>query len=258
MTRFAREARAMRLAREARAWAGVARSLRVYRLDRAHARRLRGFYAQFLRPGDLAFDVGAHVGDRIAAFRALGARVVAVEPQRRLFAVLRLLHGRDGNVTLVRAALGPETGEATLRLNLSNPTVATRSADFVAAAASAPGWEDQVWDDAETTPAQTLDALIAAHGAPAFVKIDVEGFEAEVLAGLTTRPTALSFEVVTAARPAALAALARARALGYARFRLSLGETGAWAGDWTDGPAMERMLRDLPDAANSGDVYCMA
>ena len=38
-------------------------------------------YARFLRAGDLAFDIGAHVGDRISSFRRLGARVVALEPQ---------------------------------------------------------------------------------------------------------------------------------------------------------------------------------
>ena len=45
--------------------------------------------AQFVRPGDLVFDVGAHVGDRIAAFRRLGARVVAVEPQPALVRTLQ-------------------------------------------------------------------------------------------------------------------------------------------------------------------------
>ena len=45
-------------------------------------------YGQFVRPGDLVFDVGAHVGDRIAAFRRLGARVVAVEPQPALVRTL--------------------------------------------------------------------------------------------------------------------------------------------------------------------------
>jgi FkbM family methyltransferase len=244
------------LARSLRGWRGVARSLRVYRLDRAHGAGLRRFYAEFVRPGDLVIDVGAHVGDRVAAFRALGARVVAVEPQRRLATVLRLLHGRDPGVTVLRCALGPDRGEATLRVNTANPTVTTRSDAFVASAAGAPGWEGQVWDHAETVPAETLDALIARHGAPAFVKIDVEGFEAEVLSGLTRdAPPALSFEIVTAARGAGQAALARARALGYGSFRLSLGEAHVWSTDWMDGPAMAETLDALPDAANSGDVY---
>lgn len=239
-----------------KAWAGVARSLRVYRMDRAHAAGLRRLYAEFLRPGDLAIDVGAHVGDRIAACRALGARVVAVEPQRRLAWTLRRLHGRDPGVTLLRAALGGEEGRATLHVNSANPTVATRSRAFIDAARDAPGWEGQVWDAAEEVDATTLDAVIAAHGAPAFVKIDVEGHEAEVLSGLSRPVPALSFEIVTAARPAALAALQAARGLGYARFRLSLGESHAWAGDWTDGDAMAATLSGLPDKANSGDVYC--
>ena len=237
-------------------WRGVARSLRVYRLDRAHAAALRAFYRPFLRPGDLAFDVGAHVGDRVAAFRALGVRVVAVEPQARLMRTLRLLHGRDPGVTLLRAALGAAEGRATLRVNTANPTVSTLSAAFTEAAKSAAGWREQVWDAEETVPLTTLDALIARHGHPAFVKIDVEGFEAEVLAGLSRPPPALSFEVVAAARAAGLAALARARALGYRAFRLSLGEGCVWAGDWTGGAAMAAILAALPDAANSGDVYC--
>jgi len=57
-------------------------------------------YAQFIRPGDLVFDVGAHVGDRVASFRRLGARVIAVEPQPALYRTLRLLFGRDANITL--------------------------------------------------------------------------------------------------------------------------------------------------------------
>lgn len=237
-------------------WTGVARSLMIYRFDRRHGAGLRRLYRPFVRRGDLVFDVGAHVGDRVAAFRALGARVVAVEPQARLARTLRLLHGRDRGVTVVAAALGPEAGAATLRVNAANPTVSTLSEAFVAAAADAPGWEAQRWDAEEAVTVETLDRLIARHGQPAFVKIDVEGFEADVLAGLSAPPRALSFEVVTAARTAGAAALTRARALGYRAFRLSLGESHRWASDWLGGDAMAGALARLPDAANSGDVYC--
>ena len=57
---------------------GVLRSLRIYYCDRTRRRAMDTLYRRFLRPGDLAFDIGAHVGDRVASFRRLGARVVAV------------------------------------------------------------------------------------------------------------------------------------------------------------------------------------
>ena len=55
-------------------------------------------YGSFVRRGDLVFDVGAHVGDRVASFRRLGARVVAVEPQPALVKVLKLFYGRSADV----------------------------------------------------------------------------------------------------------------------------------------------------------------
>lgn len=236
---------------------GVARSLRVYRLDPRHARGLRRFYVPFVPEGSLVFDVGAHVGDRTAAFRALGARVVAVEPQPMLVRVLSLLHGRDAGVTLEPVALGAAAGSATLHVNSANPTVSTRADAFISATAEAPGWEGQRWDAVITVPGTTLDALIARHGMPSFIKVDVEGFEAEVLSGLTRRPDALSFEIVTAARAAAQAALTEAARLGYRHFRLSLGESHDWAGPWIGAAAMATALAALPDAANSGDVYAV-
>jgi hypothetical protein len=105
-------------------------------------------------------------------------------------------------------------------------------------------------------PMTTFDALIARHGAPAFAKIDVEGFEAEALAGLSPAIPALSFEFTTIQRGVALAALARCVALGFSRFNAALGETHAFAHDgWRSADEMRRWLSDLPHEANSGDVY---
>lgn len=234
---------------------GLARSLWIYRASPSHHRGLVGLYGEFVPRGGLVFDVGAHVGDRIKAFRALGARVVALEPQKPLYGVLKLLHGFDRKVILIRSAAGRSIGEARFRINSANPTVSTLSEDFVAASKGAKGWEGQVWDRTETIELTTLDALIALHGRPDFIKIDVEGFEAEIIAGLSHPVPALSFEIVTMAKTAGLEALDAAISKGFDRFRISLGESHAWSSSWTGAAEMRRIIHNLPAAANSGDVY---
>ena len=92
----------------------MARSLAMYHGIPGRHRRMVAFYREFLGPGDLAFDVGAHVGSRVRAWRKLGARVVAVEPQPDCVRVLRLLFGRDPQVVLVTDALGAQPGTAQL------------------------------------------------------------------------------------------------------------------------------------------------
>ncbi len=233
----------------------LGRSLRTYYAP-GRAAALDAFHRRFLGPGDLAFDIGAHVGDRSASFRRLGARVVAVEPQPRLARALRLIFGRDPGITRIAALVGATAGEAVLRLNTANPTVATASPDFIAAATGAPGWEGQSWDAALTLPVVTLDALATAHGPPDFIKIDVEGYEAAALAGLSAAPRALSFEFTTIQRGVARDCLDRLAALGYRHFNACLGEGMEFAHPAPlAAAAMADWIAALPAAANSGDVY---
>jgi FkbM family methyltransferase len=234
------------------------RSLAVYYGNPAHGAAMDALYRRFLKPGDLAFDIGSHVGDRICSFRRLGARVVALEPQPMCATVIRAIHGGDHDVTLVQSACGARDGILKLHVNSANPTVTTASSDFVRAADGAGGWEGQVWDTVLDVPVTTLDALIARYGAPAFVKIDVEGFEADVLAGLSKPVAALSFEFTTIQKEVADRCIARLASLGYARFNVALGESQRLTfTEEVSADEMRRHLTGLPHAANSGDVYAV-
>ena len=123
--------------------AALRRSLDVYYGDSVRDAAMDELYGRFIRSGDLAFDIGSHVGDRIASFRRLGARVVALEPQADCACVIRAIHGSDRRVTLIEAACGAREGLLTLQVNSANPTVTTASSAFVRAAAGARGWEGQ-------------------------------------------------------------------------------------------------------------------
>lgn len=248
----------MTLSEQWRTLRGVVRSLRIYYGDRRRRSDMDRLYRHFVKPDDLVFDVGAHVGDRIASFRRLGARVVAVEPQPALARTLKLIYGRDRAVVIEPVAVARQAGEIALRVNVDNPTVSSASDAFIKAADGAPGWEGQHWTKAVRVPVTTLDALVDKHGRPSFIKLDVEGFEVEALAGLTRPVPALSFEFTTIQRELAAAGIERCTALGYRLYNAALGESQALVhAEWQEAQAIAGWLAALPMEANSGDIYAL-
>lgn len=237
---------------------GLARSLVWSYGTLWRRRRMVAFYAQFLRPGDLAFDVGSHAGNRVRAFRRLGARVVAVEPQPDLVAVLRRLYGRDPLVVVEPRAVGARPGTATLRVATRTPTVSTLVPSWIEEVRADRRFASVRWDRSLTVPLTTLDDLVDRHGEPRFCKIDVEGSELDVLRGLSRPVPALSFEYLPPVAERAVACVGRLVELGDYRFRSSPLETLRWADDtWLDADGIVAVLRALPPSAPPGDVYAV-
>ena len=235
---------------------GLARSIAVYHLDFAKRRRGLALYSSFVRPGDLVFDLGAHTGGRVGWFRALDARVVAVEPNPALLRVIRLFHGRDPNVAIEPVAIGREAGRMTLHYSTGNPMLTTLDGAWVESAKRTEGFDHVEWDRREQVAVRTLDQLIVAHGRPDFVKIDVEAAEADVLSGLSAPVPALSFEVLNTQQARAEQCLDILEALGPHRYRYSPLESFALEpGGWIDAAEMKALLRSLPPEVTSGDVY---
>jgi FkbM family methyltransferase len=235
--------------RRADRFVGLARSVAIYHLIPRRQRRLRSLYSQWLQPGDLVFDIGAHVGNRTRAFVALGCRVVAVA------ALLRVLAGRVPDVTVVEAAVAERPGRARLAVSDRNPTVSTITEAWREARGQEAGFAGIEWNRVIDVEATTLDALIAEHGEPAFVKLDMEGGEVAALRGLTVPVKGVSFEYLGGALDAAAACASHLASLAPYRFNWSAGESSRLGSDtWLDHRGLIAQLSGTAPA-DHGDVY---
>ncbi|MEX0430615.1 FkbM family methyltransferase [Spiribacter insolitus] len=240
----------------ARQLMGLARSLLIYGAPWRQP-GLRRFYRPFVRPGAPVFDIGAHLGDRSLAFAALGGQVVAVEPQPGLRRALAWRLRRYADARVLDEAVGESRGTATLAMSDRHPTLATLNHQWRREIGRAnPGFADVQWEREVTVEVVTLEDLIGRFGVPAFCKIDVEGAEEAVLAGLAQPLPALSFEYVSGSGARALACIDRLQALGDYRFNATIGERRRMVSAAWQSPAwMRDWLRANADTAGSGDVY---
>jgi FkbM family methyltransferase len=235
---------------------GFSSSFLIYYGIPFHHRALKQIYQPFIHPGDLCFDIGAHLGDRVRAFSKLGARVVALEPQPSLMRWLRRWYGRRPQVTLLEQAVGAQAGTATLWISRLTPTVSTLSSKWLESVRHSPRFAGIDWNEQVQVKVTTLDDLIAEYGKPAFCKIDVEGAELDVLHGLSQAIPALSFEYIPATIEMSIGCIERLDQLGNYEYNWRISEFPRLRSSiWLSPAEMMSQLRSMSPNDNSGDVY---
>lgn len=214
---------------------------------------MKNLYSQFVKPGDLVFDIGAEAGRRTDIFLELGARVVAIEPERSRAAELRERLGSNDKAVVVESAVGasPCVGKLLVGPDGRLPTLSEGWAK-----ALKKRWPDELWSDWQDVAVITLDYLIEGYGKPSFIKIDIEGYEYEALKGLSTPIDALSFEFTLGYMESTWKCLLRLEQLGMTHYNYTLKEEAMLQLPvWVEPFNLFGALESLPWEAHYGDIF---
>jgi len=212
------------------------------------------FYSQFLKKGDLCFDIGANIGNRTEIFLDIGCPVVAVEPQKECIDYMKKKFIDRSEIIFVQKAIDAEIGEKELFMCPVDYT-SSMSQEWISALKQSGRCESYDWKQVAKVPTTTLDELISTHGKPAFCKIDVEGFELNVLRGLTKAIPFLSFEFTQECLDNAKKCIEYLSSLGNPVFNFSYGELMELVlHKWVETSEMIDLLKTVKERT-SGDIY---
>lgn len=217
-------------------------------------KRRKQFYSAFLKPGALCFDIGANNGDITEIMLDLGMKVIAVEPQFHCIQKLKTRFKKHPNLEIISAAVGDKLGTSNIHICDEANYISTLSDKWMKESSFAKDWK---WNRTEQIQIVTLDSMIERYGRPDFCKIDVEGSEKEVLSGLSTPLSAISFEFTGKCfRPEVVFCMERLAHLGNFHFNFSQGENWSFAmQDWSLQTETLTQLDSLSDSDFWGDVY---
>ena len=162
----------------------------------------RNFYNQFLKPGSVFFDIGANYGNRIEPLINDNIKIIAVEPQIECVRYLRKKYGKK--ITILQNGVGEEIKTQTMYISTNANILSSFSKDWIDSTKNSGRFKKINWDKTRKIEMITLDYLIETYGKPDFIKIDVEGFELEVLKGLSQNVNVLSLEYTVPERKEAL------------------------------------------------------
>ncbi|MEO6453181.1 MAG: FkbM family methyltransferase [Ginsengibacter sp.] len=163
--------------------------------------RKRIFYLSVLKAlqanNKLVFDVGANEGFITDIFLKLKYTVVAIEPGEDNINILKSRFKNNKNIKIEPFALGKEEGTARIYTPLKQHALTTLSKKWKNIVESKQHKNyDEFTEEEKYIQITTLNKLIEKHGHPCYVKIDAEGYEYEIIKGLSYPLPLISFECI--------------------------------------------------------------
>ena len=211
------------------------------------------FYSQFIKEGDLCFDVGAAVGNRTEFFLKLGAKVICIEPQEVFLQHLNKSFGNNKNVIILPQGVADREGVAELYICQDNPYISTMSDKWREESRFSNDW---CWEKTQEIFVTTLNTLISQYGVPAFCKIDVEGLEVAVIKGLSIPIPTISFEFTREFFDDAKECINHLLSIGEVAFNCSIAESfRLLSPTWVAPDELYQKLDLIEDKLLWGDVY---
>lgn len=223
----------------------------------SHQQDAVDFISQWVKPGDLVFDVGACFGQKTEVYLAAGAaKVICIDPQPACIKVLYKKFAENNHVTLVPYALGAQIGTATMNVCGGGVFFSTLSTE----------WKDKSryscfykvpWPETIEVKVITLDRLVKLFGLPQFCKIDVENFEYEVLQGLSERIPCIAFEFHEETPQTTKMCIEYLHNLGYNQFNFVMIENNKFTlPHWVDAASILDAMHAVAINNRFGEPLC--
>lgn len=218
-------------------------------------KKYQKFYSQFIPPQSIAYDIGANIGDRTESLTRICKIVIAVEPLPFIIKKLKSRFKYNKKIIIEPFAIGEK--ESITDMYVSNiHTMSTLSADFIKNVYdkwSAP----PIYQHTIKVKTVTIDQLIQKYSIPYFIKVDVEGYELEVLNGLTHSIPYIAFEYNPTNIEKAIQCIERLIKINsHYKFNIALEDTAEFhLSIFVSSDKMIDLLRKNIHQGKFGDIY---
>ena len=225
----------------------------MFRFFKKFKKRKSHEILKLINKGDLYFDIGAHLGEKSKPFIEKKIRTIMVEPLPICVKTLKRLYSKNSIVKIIPKGLGSKNTKKILSINKQMPTVSTFAKHWKSGRFS-----NLTWSEKTQIQITTLDALIKKFGDPQYIKIDVEGYELNVLKGLSKKSGIISFEITSEFFSDAIKCLKHLKKLSYNSFTFSIGEQKKFFSDWSDYKTIINLIKKeiKKDKLFWADIYC--